>query len=220
MNSGDLYKKIAGERAAELVENGMVVGLGTGSTVYYAIKKIGEMNIDVVGIPTSKATEKIAKEGKIKIGNIGDYKSIDIDIDGADEIDRELNLTKGRGGALFREKMVAELSERFIVVADESKLVKKLGEKAPLPVEVLPFGHRKTMRELEEFGCRVIKRDLITDNGNWVVDCYFENPFPEPLRKFAEEIKGITGVVEHGLFLGMADVAFVAGRSGLITLRV
>ena len=223
MNSSgnyDMYKKIVGEHAAELVEDGMVVGLGTGSTVYYTVKKIGEMGINVVGIPTSKATEKIAKECGIKIGTIDDYEDVDIDIDGADEIDKELNLTKGLGGALFREKVVAEMSKNFVVVGDETKIVKKLGEKAPLPVEILPFGCRKTMKAIERFGCKVIKRDFLTDNGNWVVDCYFENSFPEPTGKFAEEIKNITGVVEHGLFLKMANIAFVAGKSGLTTLKV
>jgi len=209
-------KRSAAEKAVELIENGMVVGLGTGSTVSYAIKLIGKTR-KVTGVPTSVETEKLAKKCGIRLGSIEDFDVIDIDIDGADEIDGSLNLSKGLGGALYREKVVALMSKTFVVVADESKLVEKLCEKAPVSVELLPFGYRRTMRELESLGCRCVLREKRSDNGNMLVSCYFE-PL-QSIEDLAKEIKSITGVVEHGLFIGMASKCFIGGRRGVITLE-
>jgi ribose 5-phosphate isomerase A len=211
-------KRIAAEKAVELVEDGMVVGLGTGSTVYYAIRKIGETK-RVVCVPTSLRTEKIARDSGIRIGSVEDFDRIDMTIDGADEIDSGLNLTKGLGGALYREKVVAQMSDFLVIVADESKTVRALGEKAPLPVEVMPFGHMRTMAELKCLGCSCSVRGQMSDNGNMLVDCDFGGSFPQPLENLAGKIKGVTGVVEHGLFLDLADVAFIGGKDGVAVVE-
>ncbi|MDY6985773.1 MAG: ribose-5-phosphate isomerase RpiA [Candidatus Thermoplasmatota archaeon] len=210
------FKRAAAEEAVELIEDGMVVGLGTGSTVSYAIKRIGEMK-KITGVPTSIETEKLAKKYGIRIGNVEDFDVIDIDIDGADEIDRSLNLSKGLGGALYREKVVALMSRTFVVVADESKLVGSLGEKAPVSVELLPFGHKRAIRALQSLGCRCDIREKRSDNGNMLVSCYF-GPISEP-SSLVEAIKSITGVVEHGLFIGMASKCFIGGRKGVTTME-
>jgi ribose 5-phosphate isomerase A len=210
-------KRAAAEKAVELIEEGMVVGLGTGSTVSYAIKKIEKIEKRITGIPTSIATKNLAESCGIKIGSIEDFDVIDIDIDGADEIDGMLNMSKGLGGALYREKVVALMSRTFVVVADESKLVGSLGEKAPVSVELLPFGYRRAMRELESLGCRCVLRDVKSDNGNLLVSCYFEHL--QKQKMVASRIKSITGVVEHGLFLNMATMAFIGKRDGVMVME-
>ncbi len=217
-------KKLAGEEAAKYVRDGMVVGLGTGSTVKYTILKIGEMvrdGLDIVGIPTSKATENLAKELGIPLGDLGDYDYIDITIDGADEVDRKLNLIKGGGGALLREKMVAYYSKMEIIVVDERKMKEYLGG-FPLPVEVVPYGWKRTLKELEKLGCIPKLRErngeiYITDNGNYIIDCKFcriENP--EELEKC---IDNIPGVVESGLFVNMATEVIVGSEDGVRRVR-
>jgi len=217
-------KKLAGEEAAKYVRDGMVVGLGTGSTVKYTILKIGEMvrdGLDIVGIPTSKATENLAKELGIPLGDLGDYDYIDITIDGADEVDRKLNLIKGGGGALLREKMVAYYSKMEIIVVDERKMKEYLGG-FPLPVEVVPYGWKRTLKELEKLGCIPKLRErngeiYITDNGNYIIDCKFcriENP--EELEKC---IDNIPGVVESGLFVNMATEVIVGSEDGVWRVR-
>ncbi len=217
-------KKLAGEEAAKYVRDGMVVGLGTGSTVKYTILKIGEMvrdGLDIVGIPTSKATENLAKELGIPLGDLGDYDYIDITIDGADEVDRKLNLIKGGGGALLREKMVAYYSKMEIIVVDERKMKEYLGS-FPLPVEVVPYGWKRTLKELEKLGCIPKLRErngeiYITDNGNYIIDCKFcriENP--EELEKC---IDNIPGVVESGLFVNMATEVIVGSEDGVWRVR-
>jgi ribose 5-phosphate isomerase A len=212
------FKRMAAEKAVELVEDGMVIGLGTGSTVYYAIRKIGETK-RVVCVSTSLRTEKIAKNSGIRMGSVEDFDRIDLTIDGADEIDSELNLTKGLGGALYREKVVAQMSDLLVIVADESKTVRALGEKAPLPVEIVSFGHRRALAELKRLGCSCSVREQISDNGNMLIDCDFGGSFPQPLENLARKIKGVTGVVEHGLFLGLADVAFIGGKEGVAVIE-
>ncbi|MEW5761443.1 MAG: ribose 5-phosphate isomerase A, partial [Candidatus Thermoplasmatota archaeon] len=148
-------KKEAAEKAVEYIKDGMVVGLGTGSTAIYAIKKIAELNLDIIGIATSKETERIAKKLGIKLSNLDEVGKIDITIDGADEIDKNLNLIKGRGGALVREKIVAMHTKNEIIVADSSKLVKKLGEKCALPIEIIRFAPFSIAKRIEEkFGCK------------------------------------------------------------------
>ncbi|WP_270181505.1 ribose-5-phosphate isomerase RpiA [Alkalihalobacillus sp. CinArs1] len=215
-------KKVAGERAAHLVQDGMVVGLGTGSTVHYTILELASMvkdGLSITGIPTSKQTELLAREHGIPLVTLGEVEKIDLTIDGADELDGQLTLIKGGGGALLREKMIAYHSKKMIVVADSNKLVRQLGA-FPLPVEVVPFGYQKTMDALTRLGCRTKLRTngeeiFITDNENMIVDCSFDS-IPSP-PKLHEWLNAIPGVVENGLFIGMAEQAFI-GRDGGVTV--
>ena len=217
-------KKLAAEKAVEYVESGMTLGLGTGSTVEYALKKLGEMvknGLDIKGIPTSMHTRKIAKEESIPLTTIEENPEIDLTIDGADEVDSELNLIKGGGGALTRERIVAYHSKREIIVIDETKVVKALGIDFPLPVEVVKYGWSSTKNKLEEFGCNVklrkIMRDpYITDNSNYILDCEFvriDNP-----EQLEVDINNIPGVVENGLFIGLTDDVIVGSKQGIKTL--
>ncbi len=210
-------KRKAGERAVEYIKDGMVVGLGTGSTVKYTILKLGELvkdGLDIIGVPTSIATEKLAKEMGIKLGSINDYQVIDLTIDGADEVDRNLNLIKGGGGALLREKMIAHASKYEIIVVDESKVKSVLGD-FPLPIEIVKFGYKRTMNVLSTLGCKPLLRvkngeAYITDNGNYIVDCKFER-IDEP-AKLERRIDEIPGVVEVGLFVGLANKVIVGKK--------
>jgi ribose 5-phosphate isomerase A len=217
-------KKLAAEKAVEYVESGMILGLGTGSTVEYALKKLGEMvknGLDIKGIPTSMHTRKIAKEENISLTTIEENPEIDLTIDGADEVDSELNLIKGGGGALTREKIVAYHSKREIIVIDDTKVVKALGIDFPLPVEIVKFGWSSTKNKLEEFGCNVELRKImgdpyITDNSNYILDCEFERiDDPEQLEV---NINNIPGVVENGLFIGLTDDVIVGSKQGIKTL--
>jgi len=213
-------KRMAGERAAEYIKDGMVVGLGTGSTVKYTILKLGEMVKDglrIIGIPTSRATEKLAREVGIKIGDINDYPEIDLTVDGADEVDARFNLIKGGGGALLREKIVAHASRYEVIVVDERKVKDFLGD-FPLPIEIVKFGYRRTMGVLSNLGCQPKMREVdgeifITDNGNYIVDCKFgriENP-----RKLELEIKDIPGVVEVGIFTELCNEVIIGKKEGV-----
>ncbi len=210
-------KRRAGERAVDFVKDGMVVGLGTGTTVRYTILKLGEMvkdGLDIIGIPTSTATEKLAKELGIKLGSIDEYQVIDLTIDGADEVDKQLNLIKGGGGALLREKIIAHASKYEIIVVDESKVKDTLGE-FPLPIEIVKFGYRRTMNVLTSLNCKPKLRMrgdgiFITDNGNYIVDCKFDKiDKPASLER---EIDEIPGVVEIGLFINMASKVIVGKK--------
>ena len=178
MEKEDL-KKLAGEKAVEYIKDGMIVGLGTGSTVEYALRKLGQLvreGLDIQGIPTSIYTQRIAKEEKIPLTTLEENPDIDITIDGADEVDSDLNLIKGGGGALTREKIIAFNSKKVIIIVDDSKIVKCLGIDFPLPVEVTKFGWTATKKTLESFGCTVELRKVmgdepfITDNGNYILD--------------------------------------------------
>ncbi|UKS29227.1 ribose-5-phosphate isomerase RpiA [Paenibacillus sp. HWE-109] len=213
-------KKLAGEQAATYIEEGMILGLGTGSTVYWTIQKLGELvkqGLRIKGIPTSKATEQQARELGIPILDISEVQEIDLTIDGADEVNPHFALIKGGGGALFREKMVASLSRRLLIVVDDSKVVNTLG-KFPLPVEVVPFGWEITSRNIAKLGCSPELRlhtagPFITDNGNYILDCYFtEIQHPEVLN---EQLTKIIGVVETGLFVNMAEMIIVGGDNGV-----
>ncbi|WP_078409059.1 ribose-5-phosphate isomerase RpiA [Priestia abyssalis] len=217
-------KQWVGEKAAEFVKDGMVVGLGTGSTVYYTLKRLGELvneGLSIQGIPTSVQTEIIAKEFGIPLTNFLEVEHIDLAIDGADEVDLHLNLTKGGGGALLREKIIAKAAKTFIVVADSSKLVEKLGTFL-LPVEVVPFGFSVTERHIRELGCSPEIRlkegkPFITDNGNYIFDCNFPDiPYPETLER---KLNMIPGVVENGLFVGMADMLVTLGEDKNIVVK-
>ncbi|OOC62411.1 ribose-5-phosphate isomerase RpiA [Paenibacillus ihbetae] len=224
MNTEYNMKQIAAERAAGYVQSGMKVGLGTGSTAYYAILKIGEMvraGLDIQAVATSRASEELAVQQGIPLAPIRDIGRLDLTIDGADELDGKLRLIKGGGGALLREKMTAYRSDRLIIIADETKAVPVLGA-FPLPVEIIPFAYEWTIQSLKELGCFVqMRRDregamYETDNGNYIADCRFER-ISEP-EELAARLKGIPGVVEHGLFLGMADEAIIGYRDGLVRI--
>jgi len=216
---------MAAEKAVEHVDNGMVIGLGTGSTVKYAIKKLGEMintGLKIEGIPTSLRTKKLATEYNIPLVDLNDYTEIDLTIDGADEVDSHLNLIKGGGGALTREKIIAYHSKKEIIVIDETKVVKKLGIDSPVPVEVTKYGWNATKKTLEELGCTAELRTImdevyITDNSNYILDCDFGKiNEPEALEK---EINSIPGVIENGLFIDLVDEVIVGSKQGIITLE-
>ncbi|MGE4275265.1 MAG: ribose-5-phosphate isomerase RpiA [Candidatus Methanomethylophilaceae archaeon] len=214
-------KRLAAEKAVEDVEDGMTVGLGTGSTAYYAILKVAELvksGYKLRCVATSVQTEEIAQGAGIEVLPLDAVESIDITIDGADEVDSNLQLVKGLGGALLREKIVAVASKSVVIIVDESKLVEKLGTRSPLPVEVLPFGESHTRRSLEKLGCEPVLRmrdgsPFVTDGGNHIYDCRFESidsPF------FLESrINTIPGVVENGLFLNIATKVVVATSDGI-----
>jgi len=230
-------KRLAGEKAVEQVEDGMIVGLGSGSTVEYTLRKLGQMvrdGLKIQGIPTSIHTKRIAKEENIPLTNLDEHPEIDLTIDGADEVDSSLNLIKGGGGALTREKIIAFNSKKVIIVVDDSKIVKCLGIDFALPVEVIKFGWQATKRSLEQFGwqpaeerreevaCTIELRKVmedepfITDNGNYILDLEFQRiDTPEEL---SIAINNVPGVVENGLFIGLADEVIVGGKQGIITL--
>ena len=218
-------KRIAAEKAVELIEDGMIVGLGTGSTVKYALEKIGERvskGLNIQGIPTSNQTKKLAIKYNIPLTSLAEHPEIDLTIDGADEIDSDLNLIKGGGGALTREKIIAFHSKKLLIIADDSKVVKSLGIDFPLPVEIVKFAWQATKKSLETFECECTLRKIfddpfITDNGNYIIDCEFDRiANPEELER---EINLIPGVVENGLFIGLADKAIVGSTQGIMTLE-
>jgi ribose 5-phosphate isomerase A len=223
----DAQKKASGEAAALLVEDGMVVGLGTGSTAAWFVKALAARKLDILGVPTSLATANLAQSLGIRLGELGPVKSIDLTVDGADEIGPALALIKGGGAALLREKLVWEASKRCVVIADAEKRVPLLG-KFPLPIEVVAFGHETTMLRicdaLSECDLGVAPRLRVkdgapvkTDNGNLIYDAAcgrIEDP-----ALLADALKSVTGVVEHGLFLDLADMALVGTADGVVTLE-
>jgi len=214
-------KKNAGYRAAEYVEDGMVLGLGTGSTAKYAIEKIGqrkkEENLEIVGIPTSLDTEKRAKKAGIDIVELDQADKIDLTIDGADEVDPDMNLIKGGGGALLREKIIAHNSRHYVVIVDPSKMVDILGESFDLPVEILSLWQEGIRGQVEKLGCeaqiRLEKGSLYeTDNGNNILDCDFgeiKNP-----KELSKRLNSIPGVIENGLFLDISDKIIIGNEKG------
>jgi ribose 5-phosphate isomerase A len=219
----DALKQAAAEKALELVRDGMLVGLGSGSTVAFFTEGLGKRvaaGLHVRGVPTSRATAGLAASNGIPVVEEFGGK-IDLTVDGADEVDGQLGLIKGRGGALFREKLVAASSKRFVVVVDESKIVEHLGVGA-LPVEVLAFMWRMTAARLETLGATWTLRGgaespYVTDNGNLILDLSFDGGIRAP-EGMSAMIKQTTGVVEHGLFLGMASSCIVAGSGGVRVL--
>jgi ribose 5-phosphate isomerase A len=225
--SEDLKRK-AGAAAADLVKDGQVVGLGTGSTARHAIARLGERmkveGISITGVPTSAMSERQAQELGIPLKDASEVEIVDIAIDGADEVDPQLNLTKGMGGALYREKVVASLAAEFVVIADESKLVKKLGTRSPLPVEVARFGWKYALHQLRE-KCRAVRikeqdgKPFITDNGNYIAEMQFGPEGIDDPKALNADIVATVGVLETGLFLGMATRALVAGAAGVRELR-
>ena len=224
MESVDKAKELAAQRSLEFVEDGMVVGMGSGTTATHFIKLLGErvkQGLKIRGISSSKASEELAASLSIPIIDFHVRAEIDVAIDGADEVTHQLELIKGGGGALLREKIVASASTRFIIVADASKLVSKLG-KFPLPVEVIPMASPLVARKLDQLGLSSIVRqahtggDYITDEGNLILDCKC-GEIDDP-AKLAASIRQIVGVVEHGLFLNMAERVLIASDSGVVEL--
>ncbi len=227
----DRYKADAARAAVELVKPGMLLGLGTGSTAYHFVEAVGEFvrgGLEVTCVPTSEATEAHAAKLKIPLSTLDETPQLDLTVDGADEIDDRLRLIKGGGGALLREKIVATASDRMVVIADDSKMSATLGSH-PLPIEVVRFGLRATTRLIEAFSAeagsegdirlRSGEGDMpfVTDQGNLIVDCAFHKIAEPEVLAFA--LKRIPGVVEHGLFLGLADMAIVAGADGVKAVR-
>jgi len=219
----DNWKQEAGTAAAQLIEEGMVVGLGSGSTAAYFIYALAQRmqsGLSIVGaVPTSTASAELAGNLGIPLTDLDVHPVLDIDIDGADEIDPQLNLIKGGGGALLREKVVAYASRRFIVIADETKLVPQLGRRMPLPVEVIPFAETPVRLRIEALGASVQLRMLgeapyHTDNGNYILDCSFPGGITAPLDLEAQ-VRAIVGVVATGLFLGITGQAIIGGPGGV-----
>lgn len=225
--SPDDQKRAAGEAAARLVTSGMVVGLGTGSTADWFVRALAARKLDIVGVPTSLATGELATSLGIKIAQLGETRTIDLTVDGADEIGPALSLIKGAGAALLREKLVWEASKRCVVIAEATKHVTVLG-KFLLPIEVVSFGHVTTMARICdalaecEIGIapRLRVRDgatVITDNGNVIYDAAC-GTIPNPAA-LADALKSVTGVVEHGLFLDLADLALVGTDDGVVEIE-
>ena len=213
-------KQLAGEYAATFVKDGMKIGLGTGSTVYWMIEKLGERvkeGLSFQAVPTSKETEVLAQQLNIPLISLNDIQSLDLTIDGADEIDSNLHLIKGGGGALLREKSLPPPSKELLIIADESKLVTHLGT-FPLPVEIIPFSWKQTESKIQSLGCQTTLRlknneTFITDNNNMIIDCVFPHNITNPAN-LHNHLKMITGVVETGLFVNMTSKAIIGTKTG------
>lgn len=235
--SQDELKKQVGYKAVDdYVKSGMIVGLGTGSTAYFAVERVGEKLKsgelkDILAIPTSVRTKEQAEELGIPLVTLDTHSKLDVAIDGADEVDPDLNLVKGGGGALLREKMVEIMADKFIVIVDESKICDGLGPGFPVPVEITPFCHEHTMRTVASLpsvkGCKPVLRMgssssnvndgdeiAVTDNGNYIVDLHFDEPIKDP-RAAASDLKNVCGVVDHGLFCDMTTAVIIAGADGI-----
>jgi ribose 5-phosphate isomerase A len=218
------FKKQAAKEAVTFLKSGMIVGLGTGSTATIAIKIISQLLQaealdDILGIPSSVKTARLAQELGIPLTSLEEHPEIDVTIDGADEVDPELNLIKGGGGALLKEKILAQASKQVIIVVDESKLSPKLGTKWALPVEVLPFAWKTEAYFLESLGAAAAIRKLSdetlykTDQGNLIIDANFgEIQQPDAL---AQKLQERAGIIEHGLFIGLASMVISSGKSGI-----
>lgn len=220
----DVYKKQAAEKAVEFLRDGMIVGLGSGTTTRFALQQISDLINQgklrrIIGIPSSRLTSQLAKRLGIPLGELNDHTSIDITIDGADEIDPQLNMIKGGGGALLREKIIIQASKRVIIIVDESKLSNRLGKKFPVPVEVLPFCWKCESQYLESIHARVKLRQtksgkiFKTDQNNYILDAYFNQ-----IRQLDDLVKKLSqraGIMGHGIFLELATDVIVAGKKGI-----
>ena len=223
----DELKRQAAARAVEFVQSGMKLGLGTGSTAKHFVELLGARvrdGLDVIGVPTSETTRDDAIRCGIRLTTLDEIDRLDLTVDGADEVDPQLNLIKGGGGALLREKIVAAASDRMIVIADETKWVETLG-RFPLPIEVIPFGLGATRRGIEKVfadcgvsGQLVVRKGrdghvFVTDGGHWIMDAHLGRISNAP--RLAQSLGSIPGVVEHGLFIGLASTAMLAGSQGI-----
>jgi ribose 5-phosphate isomerase A len=226
LSQRDELKKASAQRAIEYVKDGMVVGLGTGSTAYFVVEGLGArvaQGLKIVGIPTSERTATQARGLKIPLATFAEYSRIDLTIDGADEVERgSLNLIKGLGGALLREKIVATAGDRLIIVVDEEKLVGQLGDHTPVPVEVTQFGWQATAAKLKKLGADPVLRHasedhpFITDGGNYILDCRFGKIADS--AGLEQQIGMTVGVVESGLFIGRSTAVIVATATGVEVL--
>lgn len=216
-------KKKASLEAVKHVKDGFTIGLGSGSTVAYALQEIGkriqQRKLQILGVPTSHQITMLAVHCGIPLTTLNEHPQLDLTIDGADQIDRQLNLIKGMGGALTREKIVASATKQFVIVADETKLTEKLGANCAVPVEVLPFALPTVMLKMQEKGGKPVLREakgkvgpVVTDNGNFIVDVAF-GPINSP-KELDSQLKSIPGVIETGLFVEMADIVYVGTRVG------
>jgi len=222
VNDTDRLAALAGAATA-LVEEGMTVGLGSGSTAEAFVHALGvrvQQGLNIQGIPTSRRTEHAAREAGIPLTTLSDSRMVDFGIDGADEIDPRLNLSKGRGGAMLYEKLVAEACNRWVIVAAAEKLVDRLGARFALPVEIIPFGWETTQARVEALGFAAplrVARDgvpLITDGNHFILDCA-TGPIDDP-KTLGDTLKCISGVIDHGLFVGLAAAALVCDADGAI----
>ncbi|MFH1194208.1 MAG: ribose-5-phosphate isomerase RpiA [bacterium] len=220
-------KKKAAEKAVEQIKSGMVIGLGSGSTACFATLRIGELLKsgelkNVIGIPSSIQTENLARELGIPLATFKEYQKVDITIDGADEVDENLNLIKGGGGALLHEKILAQATKKEIIIVDESKVSKYLGTNWAVPIEVVPFALEVEKKYLESIGGKPVLRmkgedSYITDEGNYLLDTNFgeiKNP-----AALSGQLNGRAGIAEHGLFIGLASEVIVAKDDGIIALK-
>jgi len=218
-------KKKASLEAVKHIKDGFAIGLGSGSTVAYAIQEIGkriqQRKLRILGVPTSHQVMMLAVHCGIPITTLNEHPQLDLAIDGADQIDRHLDLIKGMGGALTREKIVASATKQFVIVADETKLTEKLGANCAVPVEVLPFALPTVMLKMQEKGGKPVLREakgkvgpVVTDNGNFIVDVDFGH-INAP-KKLDSQLKSIPGIIETGLFVQMADIVYVGTRVGTV----
>jgi ribose 5-phosphate isomerase A len=221
----DRLKRDAALAAVDCVKQGMIVGLGTGSTASFVVEALAgrvKQGLDIIGIPTSERTKSLAKDLGIPLASLAEYQSIDLTIDGADEVETgTLNLIKGLGGALLREKIVASVSRKLVIVVDQEKIVEWLGQRNPVPVEVVQFGWQTTAAALAKLGAepvlrRADGRPFVTDGGNYIIDCRFGG-IDSP-RRLEKRIAMIVGVVESGLFVGRASTVVVASTGGVEVL--
>ena len=223
----ELLKRRAAEKAVEFIKSGMVLGLGTGSTFKHVLdilaEKLESKEIEnIIGIPTSEKTKVLAEKLNIQCGKLSDYPIIDLTIDGADEVDNKLNLIKGGGGALLREKIIAQASKKYIIIVDESKLSNYLGDKWSVPIEVIKIALEVETKYLQSLGAEVILRKnekgetFITDEGNYILDTNFgaiKNP-----KKLDKKLNKRAGIAEHGLFIGMVDQVIMASENSVRSL--
>ena len=218
----DAAKRMAAVKAASLIEDGMTVGLGTGSTTAFAIMEIGrrirEDGLSVLGTPTSSSAAMLAREHGVPVRPLDDLGRLDVALDGADEVDPNLDLIKGRGGAQTQEKVVASAAERFVVLVDDSKMVGRLGSRMPVPVEVVPMAAGSVMTRIKALGGRPELRlgqrkdgPVVTDQGFWIIDARFEAI--DDVRGLDGALLAIPGVLDHGLFVGLASDVFVGSES-------
>jgi len=223
----DKLKRAAAHAAAAELQNGMIVGLGSGSTAKLVVDEIGvrvKEGLRIIGIPTSEQTGEQARGLGIPLATLGEHAQIDVTIDGADEVEvKTLNLIKGGGGNQLREKIVASASARLVITVDESKLVEQLGERAPVPVEVAQFGWQATERRLVKLGAVPTLRErdgavFVTDGGNYILDCAFGRI--KSVKDLDRELNGVVGVVEHGLFIGMASLVIIGASDGVKRLEL
>ncbi len=228
MPQSDSAKRYAARLAADMVESGMVIGLGSGSTAKFMIEHLGKRveseGLDFAGVPTSVASAELANSYGIRLVDLDAIDRLDLNIDGADEVDNEYRMIKGRGGALLREKIVATAARRRVFIVGEDKHVERLGEKFPVPVEVSPFGVAHTAAALARLGCTPVVRPAengpgryITDGGNQIIDCRFEGGIADP-AELDVQLRKIPGVFETGLFLGLCSALIIghADRADLI----